>query len=159
MSNYAEREEKAYGSPTKQAVLDKFAYMFPADRKVHIQCEEGWLKLVNNCLQELSDADTGRLITITCIKEKFAQLRIYFDIPASQLDLEQQLYEIYHKYSLLCDKTCELCSEPGTRRRASWIRVKCDTCAAGEESLDLWIKNKVAEELVKELNEVDDGSS
>lgn len=95
--------------------------------RIPIQCEPGWFQIIGNCLDRIR-AETQAMewkdyrLNISCVKEKFAGLRIYFqikekdgrDIPSPVL---QGLYNSISNHigvaETLAHSTCEVCGEGG----------------------------------------------
>jgi hypothetical protein len=84
------------------------------------ECGDGWLPLIQKCIDEL--IKTGWNKEILQIKEKFGGLCIYAN------DLSEERYKIIEKYKELSYQTCENCGRPGTIRGEVWIRTLCNEC-------------------------------
>ena len=59
---------------------------------------------------------------ITCIKEKFGELRVYTNLHFKELD------NVFEKYRKLSRITCAHCGAPATKITTDWITPFCDSC-------------------------------
>ncbi len=93
-------------------------------RGFYFECDNGWFELVYDALNELNNLDSIRL---TCIKEKFGFLNIYYIIDGDLdcIDIEKNIIK---KYTIKSMKICEVCGNPGEKRRGMWIKTLCDDC-------------------------------
>jgi len=88
-----------------------------------IECDDGWLELIAQLIQELVDAGWTR--EIKQIKEKFGGLCFYTG------GVNENIMEIIIKYEARSYTICEICggdhnvSLRGTR----WVKTLCDQCA------------------------------
>ena len=91
-----------------------------------IECGNGWLPLLIPILEYIlkyNEEHPGSEITITQIKEKYGELRVYVDHGTDEL------------YDLIDDATekscwiCEECGKPGeTKEVHGWLYTRCDEC-------------------------------
>ncbi len=95
----------------------------------YIECNDGWLDLINRCLQELYDYRIANNVTlkVTCIKEKFGGLRIHTSFH------NDILWAIIQKYEEEASHTCEDCGIVADNVKVrnvirSWIKCICDNC-------------------------------
>lgn len=90
------------------------------------QVGPGWFRIV----EELEEALEGMPIRILQIKEKFGQLRVYYEYetPASheQAVLVSQVLQVAADKAA---KTCEICGEPGKLSNINVLGVRCETHA------------------------------
>lgn len=121
---------------TSQTIFNKYPTIFPPQEirednsksclAYGIECGPGWYPLIEDALQAL--VKTGLQIEITQIKEKFGQLRLYYDLAAHQdSDVEkvQQIIRAAERKSVV---TCEVCGEPGEHTGdGGWYVTLCDT--------------------------------
>ena len=82
------------------------------------ECDNGWLQLIKNCIQELIDIGWDK--QICQIKEKFGRLRFY---PANYPEGSSKIIE---KYSEISSHTCEVCGKEGELRNLPWIQTLCE---------------------------------
>lgn len=95
--------------------------------RIVIQCEPGWFKLIGDCLDRIH-AEMQAMewkdyrLKISCVKEKFAGLRIYFNIKEKDgREIPGQVLQgLYNSISnhiavaeVLAHSTCEVCGEGG----------------------------------------------
>lgn len=81
---------------------------------------DGWVPLVEECIEKLTHMCENFDIQITQIKEKFGELRIYIE---SGTDEMFDLIDLYEQMSL---HICEVCGEPGEKRTGSYLQILCD---------------------------------
>jgi hypothetical protein len=82
------------------------------------ECNDGWLEMIKNCIDELIAAGWNK--EICQIKEKFGGLRFYTNV------MTKECYDIVSKYEKLSYTICEVCGAPGKVRNQRWIRTLCD---------------------------------
>lgn len=88
-----------------------------------VECDDGWLELIAELIQELVDAGWTR--QICQIKEKFGGLRFYADgLPVNGLEILSK----YEKHAL---ETCELCGSTEKVKLCGrrWWKTLCIDCA------------------------------
>ncbi len=94
--------------------------------KIFCECGPGWESIV---LPILKEADALGA-TVTCVKEKYGEIRIYFNPGQADCDTLEDMIESAEHASR---SMCELCGKPGTmRRRSEWYKTLCS-----EHALDL----------------------
>lgn len=102
----------------------------------------GWALLFENCLRELQLIDFP--CKISQIKEKFGELRIYFDVK-----MTPEASEIVDKACSLSRKTCIICGQPGKIDMLDgWYQCFCDSCFTTVKSLK---KRKNSWDLIEDL--------
>jgi len=85
-----------------------------------IPCSRGWRPLLERCLdvaEPLADVRIGM------VKQKWGELRIVFDYPGEQPDLERVVDDVRAESA----RTCEACGAPGepALTASRWIRTLC----------------------------------
>ena len=94
------------------------------------ECGDGWFALlwrlgqvVEPILRYMTE-DERKDICAAQVKEKFGTLRFYMNRSTPEIDgiISDAEYE--------SSVTCERCGEPGKARKGSWIKTRCDKCAA-----------------------------
>lgn len=88
---------------------------------------DGWLPLVDDCLQELLANKIA--FKISTIKEKFGGLRLYIDTEPG--DNWRNGQDIITKYECKSFVVCEECGRPGHPRKGGWIKTLCTQHAYG----------------------------
>jgi len=89
---------------------------------------EGWYDLVDqafNQIKELLENGAGS-ITITEIKEKFGELRIYYILEDVHDTDAFAVSQFITEAETLSTRTCEICGEPGKTRDLPYIVTLCD---------------------------------
>lgn len=86
------------------------------------ECNDGWLELIKNCIEECIEAGWNK--EICQIKEKFGGLRFYIN------SANKEVFDIISKYEKLSYETCEWCgtTENVKIRKNGWWRTLCDKC-------------------------------
>ena len=82
------------------------------------ECDDGWLDLIKNLIDELIAIGWDK--EICQIKEKFGGLRFYTN------GLPEVGWEIISKYEKLSMEICEICGEPGVLRVGGWYKTLCN---------------------------------
>lgn len=92
-----------------------------------ISCDIGWYSLVRELCEKLQSI--SKEIRITCIKEKWAALRVYITCPASL----QEALNLVDEYEEKSRAICEACGKPSTdmykKHDGGWLRTLCSDCA------------------------------
>ena len=88
-----------------------------------IECDDGWLEMIAQLIQELIYAGWTR--EMRQIKEKFGGLRFYAD------GLTNETAEIIMKYEKRSNEICERCGSTNrvTLCGDNWVKTLCDQCA------------------------------
>lgn len=94
-----------------------------------IQCSDGWYGLINSLFCAI---ETHRVYNMPeelqneyhaiQIKEKFGQLRVYFNHTTPFINGAIAVAEF------MSTSTCEECSLPGQLRGKTWMQCLCDSC-------------------------------
>ena len=103
-----------------------------------IECDDGWYDLIDNLCKELKNIQNKYPVNIVAkqIKEKFGDLRFYYDILNNEEDGEfdskkiiKEVCDTVSRYELLSAKTCEKCGQPGRLDTSKpWWKTLCDKC-------------------------------
>ena len=118
-------------SDKKDKVTQKWEQLelLDTDWKRYIECGDGWLDLIDRCLQELYDYKIAHnaKFKVQCIKEKFGGIRIHL----SQFD--DDLWAIIQKYEEEASRTCEDCGIVADNVKVKtvnrgWLKCCCDDC-------------------------------
>jgi hypothetical protein len=101
-------------------------------------CWTGWFPIVERFFDEvaaaLADA-TGTSFELWQVKEKFARLRIYYDVPRWS-EARRKIDGAYLRADKEAARTCEVCGKPGVlRKRGGWFATRCDEHADGAEPI------------------------
>ena len=94
-----------------------------------IECNNGWYKVLDELLGKIQAHTTDNSetpIDVLQIKEKFGGLRFYYS------GGDNYIAELVRFAEMECEKTCEICSAPGTMRDDGWAKVRCDSCMEKE---------------------------
>ena len=67
---------------------------------------------------------------ITQIKEKYGELRVYYEGYGEEID------KVIEKYRQLSQKTCIMCGKPATYISKGWISPYCDDCIPDKENAE-----------------------
>lgn len=87
------------------------------------ECGDGWFNLVNSMFAELKDVKKPKEFKIIQLKEKYAELRVYYVAGNNDID------EIISDYSAISRHTCELCGKPGRIKEIrGWFTTCCKEC-------------------------------
>lgn len=103
-----------------------------------IETDDGWFKLLDDLMNEISKVDTDKTITIHQIKEKFGGLRFYTgeDIRLDVLNdasyalnrdsKSKEIYDLIDKAEAESYKICEICGKPGRLcSSGAWLKTIC----------------------------------
>jgi hypothetical protein len=120
---------KRLNSPDwRKSIESRFLQGWPA----YISCNDGWKELITNLVRDIDDV--GVEWGLNQIKEKFGQLRFYYDVvegaSRGQLDKINGLVE---EAEVKSSKICEVCGGVGTLRNKAWIQTLCDECCNKED--------------------------
>jgi len=89
------------------------------------ECGNGWFDLVHDLFAELNDLPYIGDVRFTCVKTKFAELRVYFYFTEGSRC--EGVSELIQKATDRARNTCEACGKPGCAVVDSrgWLRVTC----------------------------------
>jgi len=81
----------------------------------------GWRPIVREAIKKI-EALGGR---ITQVKEKFGGLRIYYR--TNLQSIHEPISLILRQAESECDKICEVCGQPGAKKRQlkGWVKTVC----------------------------------
>lgn len=106
----------------------KFPKMY-GDVYCGMWCDEGW----HTIIYELSKAIQSYIdwknrdevvvaqVTVAQIKEKFGELRFYYD------GGDEYVEGLVAMAERMASRTCEICGNPATKKTSGWIKNVCDT--------------------------------
>lgn len=120
----------------EQKLFNKFPDLLPTNLGIEssliafgIECGDGWFQILWDLCEKITavcrdnDIKIGpEDLHVNQIKEKYAGLRFY---TSSCCDCVNQLIKDAEE---LCEKTCELCGEPGKVHGQAWIYTRCEKC-------------------------------
>lgn len=112
---------------------------------INTEFNSGWDKIISDMFDQIEPVlrdiynlepersqDPENQFRIAQIKEKFASLRVYIDIPSFWRTEYPQIYEVIKEAILtaesLSTETCELCGEPGKVVGTGWLSCRCQKC-------------------------------
>ena len=95
-----------------------------------IQCHDGWFNILDtlcSCIQQYVDNNKKEQVTAREIKEKFGELRFYYDNGDEHI---RGMVDLAETWSL---RACEVCGEIGVRKKTKngWVITRCDRHAIG----------------------------
>lgn len=99
-----------------------------------LEIGDGWGPLLRELLTNMKKYGTehGIEIEITQVKEKFGELRVYFDIQGEIPDKLGSCFDVLDDMvDFATDKSreiCELCGKPGKILGSSWLMARCEEC-------------------------------
>lgn len=93
-----------------------------------IECDIGWFDIIDKALSDILrivyEADVN--LQIVQIKEKFAGLRIYYDIDGdADEDVRKQIDDAIDKAEIDSYTICEVCGEQGKVQKKGWWKTLC----------------------------------
>lgn len=126
-------------------LMDRFPFLLQDSKGKKygygVECGPGWYDLIYKMLEEIElyykkNGSNIDEFVIVQIKEKYAELRVYYEIRysnrevTSQINIYQDTEEIINKYVDLSSKTCHECGQPGRLHDdGGWLSTLCDECA------------------------------
>lgn len=96
-----------------------------------ISCSRGWYPIVIELDRDLAAIDPD--YELHQCKEKMGGFRFYYRVSAGVADADQRrMEELVDEAEEKCERTCELCGEPGVRHVSprGWLMTLCPGCAA-----------------------------
>lgn len=99
-----------------------------------LETPRGWNKILLEMLDEWEKVckkhrEKEGCIYVSQIKEKYAQLRVYFHVVSDNEQLHKELDEIAEKAEEASYTTCQICGKKGQERNHhGWYSVLCDEC-------------------------------
>jgi hypothetical protein len=85
-----------------------------------LECHDGWIPLIKQLCEEIELLKGEIDVHFTQIKEKWGLLRIYVN------SAPDEIYKLLNSYEIKSGTICEVCGEPGIRRKGGWISTLCD---------------------------------
>lgn len=112
---------------------------------INTEFNSGWDKIISAMFDKIEPAlkdiynlepersqDPENQFQVFQIKEKFASLRVYINLPSFWRTEYPQTYEVIKEAILtaesLSTETCELCGEPGKVVGTGWLSCRCEKC-------------------------------
>lgn len=96
------------------------------ERLGHMECQEGWAQLIDECDRRLRELDPN--YSIQQIKEKLGGLRYYASATSAEVDGDAW-YSILDEAERKAATTCEMCGEPGKLSTTGyWLKTVCPEC-------------------------------
>lgn len=93
-----------------------------------LEVEDGWYGILEEACEEISKLDNGTF-RFTQIKEKWGQLRSYFDYIGDEIDNTNELFQIIDDLEDTSRNVCEFCgSMEGVTTSGSWLKTVCKNC-------------------------------
>ena len=105
-----------------QTLVEEFQSLYTSETT--FICCDGWYNLIHEMSKEL--VEKGYENHITCVKQKFGQLRVVFDAI-----VERDLRAVVVKYECMSKNTCEICGSTEDVRMTNvdnWIGLRCAEC-------------------------------
>lgn len=110
-------------SDDERAILHRFSHLFEERmgiKSIGLECGPGWHPIIGRMLAEIDAIRPPTEARIVQIKQKFGDLRVYYD------NIEDAVDEAIERAEWLCAVSCERCGEPARIRRNGWVTVLCD---------------------------------
>ncbi|WP_175234590.1 hypothetical protein [Achromobacter mucicolens] len=93
----------------------------------------GWLSLLAELFDALSEHRLKGVFWIVQVKEKFGMLRVQVAFEKDDRELRHDVYKLLAHFEARSSTTCERCgSEQGVLRVQPWERVRCPRCSLFE---------------------------
>jgi len=111
---------------TKEELIEKYPqYLNPEGIKTPIECENGWLPLIDKMCHEFDFFNHDNSLFIIRITQKYGALRVYTNWLTDEID---SIIRAAETKSL---EICEICGKPGdiigyNKPRNSWIVTRCE---------------------------------
>ncbi len=95
-----------------------------------ISAGDGWLHLVEQVCRHIITNYPDKDIKITCIKEKFGCLRVYYSALGLSYPESDDIAEVVSLAESISMSTCEACGIRGADRRImrNWVKTFCAKC-------------------------------
>lgn len=112
---------------SKDSYLGHILERFSGDFSAVVDCDSGWWQLVFDCDAEMSRIDPN--YTIFQIKEKFGQLRYYFQ--TTDPEVLGSMNSVVRHYETLSVHVCEKTGKPGQLMKKDGVyKTLCDAFMA-----------------------------
>lgn len=122
-----------------KALLDTFPF------SMDISCGDGWFDIIYKFLSNIKTFVEQNKVIILQIKEKFAELTIYYRIvDKDDTGLHKQMISLIERAKDEAAKTCEICGiqENVSIRGKFYIRNICKKCEVLSQSKDCLYKGR-----------------
>jgi len=105
-------------------IFARFGFNYP---RCGISIGKGWVPIFEEFLQEI--ILSGYEVKFEQVKQKFGDLRIYFQSPN-----QKEVQELLNKAEKRCSETCELCGNPAKNgNHDGWLAVLCKACSKARD--------------------------
>lgn len=119
---------------TEEQVAERLAAACACYRNVDcgVWCPPGW-EMPVRCLGQMLDALPG--VSVTQVKEKFGQLRVYLSAGAERDREYDTAAAMVDLVAVICADTCQECaSTRGVTTSGKWVLTLCGECRARREA-------------------------
>ena len=93
---------------------------------------DGWFKILKELFTKIKKIDINKQVRIFQVKEKYATVRVYFQLEGQQedKDLYDKIHKLINKAEKKTSKTCEVCGKRGKVRVLNGFQLKtlCNKC-------------------------------
>lgn len=108
----------------------KLANRFPWVENIYLECGPGWYQLLYDMFEEIEKIHLEENISIKTfeilqLKEKYAQLRIYY---RAHEKIRKTVDKIIEKYVDKSTEVCEKCGKPGELVEDYYLSIMCNDC-------------------------------
>ena len=116
----------AYETEDYQVLHERYGDIL---KQLHeIECDIGWFEIIDKALSDILrivyEADIN--LQIVQIKEKFAGLRIYYDIEGdADEETRKQINDAIDRAEIDSYTICEICGEQGKVQKKGWWKTLC----------------------------------
>jgi len=98
------------------------------------ECRDGWFDLVRGLTARIKAIlPDGAPFRVSCVKEKFAALRYYWDCEGIDDATRDEVDWLIEEAESASCRTCEDCGRPGVPRSGGWFNTLCDEHAKGRK--------------------------
>jgi hypothetical protein len=120
-------------------LFEKYPQIFPdgrnVDMKENLMCfgfehGDGWYNLLDKLFEKITNLLVPpNKIKMIQIKEKFGQLRIYFNQINCTKNIYEKIYKLLDEAEVESGKICEICgNEAKCTIENGWIHTICEKC-------------------------------
>lgn len=122
------RQIESFSFLELDALHDNYFGKYKRVKNVYAGVGVGWWEPLKALFDsfELLCTEHNTLITIKQIKEKFASLRVYYQIDTTDEAVKQAAHDLYAKAETACAARCEICGDVGEKRAFRWAKTLCD---------------------------------
>jgi hypothetical protein len=130
------REEYERERTEHQRQYDVVQAEFPGLVTRRFECHEGWFPLLREfftVVRRVIPSGHEDAFTLFQVKEKFAGLRIYYQLGGDLPDAAKAtIRDAYRAAEASAERTCDVCGAPGVMRaRGGWYATRCEDHADG----------------------------